>query len=84
MVQATIPYRGGELEVSEEGEIWTVRLGELEESSPYLDFALAQLLDDDTARVHQLALKLIEAIEGQRSRQEAFAVARADASGPAN
>jgi hypothetical protein len=84
MVQATIPYRGGELEVSEEGEIWTVRLGELEESSPYLDFALAQLLDDDTARVHHLALKLIEAIEGQRSRQEAFAVARADASGPAN
>jgi hypothetical protein len=84
MVQATIPYRGGELEVSEEGEIWTVRLAELEESSPYLDFALAQLLDDDTARVHHLALKLIEAIEGQRSRQEAFAVARADASGPAN
>jgi hypothetical protein len=80
MVQATIPYRDGELEVCEEGEIWTVRLGELEESSPYLDFALAQLLDDHTARVHHLALKLIEAIEGKRSRQEAFAVARADAS----
>jgi len=84
MVQATIPYRGGELEVCEEGEIWTVRLGELEESSPYLDFALAQLLDDDTARVHHLALKLIEAIERQRSRQEAFATARADSSGAAN
>jgi hypothetical protein len=79
MVQATIPYRGGELEVSEEGEIWTVRLGELEESSPYLDFALAQLLDDDTARVHHLALKLIEAIEEKRSRQAAFAVTRTDA-----
>ena len=53
---STIPYRGSELEVCEEGEIWTVRLGELEESSPYLDFALAQLLDDGTARVHHLAL----------------------------
>ena len=84
MVQARIPYRGGELEVGEEGEIWTVRLGELEESSPYLDFALAQLLDDDRARVHHLALKLIEAIEAQRSRQEAFAVVRVDASGAAN
>ena len=84
MVQATIPYRGGELEVCEEGEIWTVRLGELEESSPYLDFALAQLLDDDTAHVHHLALKLIEAIQWQRSRQQAFAVFGADASGPAN
>jgi hypothetical protein len=83
-VQATIPYRDGELEVCEEGEIWTVRLCELEESSPYLDFALAKLLDDDTARVHHLALKLIEAIEGTRSRQEAFPVARVVASGAAN
>jgi hypothetical protein len=72
MVQAAIPYRGGELEVCDRGEVWTVRLGELEESSPYLDFALAQVLDDDTARVHQLALKLIEAIERQRSRQQAL------------
>jgi hypothetical protein len=84
MVQAAIRYRGGELEVYEQGAVWTVRLGELEESSPYLDFALAQLLDDETARVHHLAVRLIEAIEGQRSRREAFAAARADVSGGAN
>lgn len=55
-----------------------------EESSPYLDFALARVLDDDTARVDQLAVRLIEAITGQRSRQQVLAAARADMSGAAN
>jgi hypothetical protein len=62
MMQAAIPYHGGELEARWEGGVWTVRLGELDESSIYLDFALAQLLDDDTARVHHLATMLIEAL----------------------
>ena len=67
-------FRGGELEVCREGEVWTVRLGELEESSTYLDFALAQLLDDETPRVHHLAARLIEAllpIEAQQLQHQA-------------
>jgi len=63
MAQAAIPYGGGELEARQEDGLWTVRLGELEECSTYLDFALAELLDDDTARVHHLAVRLIEALQ---------------------
>jgi len=62
MRRAAIPYRGGELEVEEEQEEWTVRLGELEASSRYLDWAVARLLDDDPSEVHHLATRLIEAL----------------------
>ena len=55
-----IPYAGGELEATLRGEMWVVRLGELEEASPYLDYALARLLDIDKRQVHRLATQLIE------------------------
>ena len=59
-LRAVIPYNGSELEAVLEGERWTVRLGELEKSSNYLDFALAVLLDDQSPRVHSLAAQLLE------------------------
>jgi hypothetical protein len=59
-MRTTVPYAGGELEAMLDGEIWYVRLGELEESSPYLDYALSQLLDVEAASVHQLAARLVE------------------------
>jgi hypothetical protein len=59
-LRAVIPYLGGELEAVLEGERWTVRLGELEKSSAYLDFALSELLGDRSPRVHSLAARLIE------------------------
>ena len=55
-----IPFKGGELEAALEGQAWRVRLGELEESSLYLDYALSSLLDVETRDVHQLASRLIE------------------------
>lgn len=58
-MRAVIPYAGGELEATLHGETWFVRLGELEEASPYLDYALTRLLDIDTRQVHQLATRLI-------------------------
>lgn len=58
-MQTEIPLNGGALEAELNGEVWTVRLGELEASSKWLDFALSELLDDDT-RAHELAAKLVE------------------------
>jgi hypothetical protein len=58
-VQTEIPFNGGELEAKLDGEVWTVRLGELEASSKWLDFALSELLDDD-AQAHEIAAKLVE------------------------
>jgi hypothetical protein len=45
-LRAVIPYLGGELEAVLEGERWTVRRSGAERSSVYLDFALAELLDE--------------------------------------
>jgi hypothetical protein len=58
MDEAAIAYRGEELRAWEDEAGWTVRLGELEACSRYLDLALAALLDagDD---VHQLAARLL-------------------------
>lgn len=61
-MQTVIPYGGGELEATLDGDTWRVRLGELEESSRYLDYALSLLLDAETRDVHQLAARLIERI----------------------
>jgi hypothetical protein len=58
MQKAAIDYRGGELQVWEQEDVWTVRLGELEASSRYLDLALAELLDDAEG-AHKLAAKLL-------------------------
>ena len=58
MQKAAIDYHGGELQVWEQEDVWTVRLGELEASSRYLDLALAELLDDAEG-AHKLAAKLL-------------------------
>ena len=58
MQKAAIDYHGGELEAWEYEDLWTVRLGELESSSRYLDLALAELLDDSEG-VHTLAARLL-------------------------
>lgn len=58
-MRAVIPHAGGEIEATCDGETWLVRLGELEEASPYLDYALARLLDVEERQVHQLAAALI-------------------------
>ncbi|HEY8409287.1 MAG TPA: hypothetical protein VIK66_15005 [Gaiellaceae bacterium] len=59
-MRAAIPFHGGELEARLSGEIWIVRLGDLEARSKWLDFALSRLLDDDTQKAHELAAKLEE------------------------
>ncbi len=56
--RAVISYQGGELEAWEQEDLWTVRLGELEASSRYLDIALAELLDDPEG-AHRLAAGLL-------------------------
>jgi hypothetical protein len=58
MQRSVISYQGGELEAWEQEDRWTVRLGELEASSRYLDLVLAELLDDVDG-VHQLAARLL-------------------------
>jgi hypothetical protein len=58
MQRAAIDYHGGELEAWTQENLWTVRLGELEASSRYLDVALAELLDAAEG-VHQLAARLL-------------------------
>ncbi len=59
-MRTAIPFQGGELEAQLTGEVWTVRLGELEASSKWLDFALSRVLDDDAQKAHELAAKLVE------------------------
>jgi len=58
MLRAVINYHGGELEAWEDDDLWTVRLGELEASSLYLDAALAELLDDPRG-AHRVATRLL-------------------------
>ena len=60
-MRAVISYNGSELEAVLEGERWTVRRSGAERSSAYLDFALAELLDEeDSPQIHSLAAQLIE------------------------
>jgi hypothetical protein len=66
MEKAVISYRGEVLEAWEHEDGWTVRLGELEAASRYLDLALAALLDDGE-RVHQLAARLLAEFTGKGS-----------------
>jgi hypothetical protein len=70
MQRAVINYQGGELEAWEQEELWTVRLGELEASSRYLDLALAELLDNPYG-LHQLAAKLLAEIVAAPEAAEA-------------
>ena len=66
MEKAAICYRGEVLEAWEHEDGWTVRLGELEAASRYLDLALAALLDDGE-RVHELAARLLVKSTGKAS-----------------
>jgi len=59
-MRAKIAYNGGELEALFRGDRWVVKLGELEESSSYLDYALACLLDVGNREVHHLATRLVD------------------------
>ncbi len=61
MQRAVINYGGGELEAWEQEDLWTVRLGELEASSSYLDLALAELLDDPEG-AHRVAARLLSEV----------------------
>jgi hypothetical protein len=61
-MRVALPYAGGEIEAEFGGDVWVVRLGLLEESSRYLDYALSRLLDTETRDVHQLAARLVEAL----------------------
>ena len=61
MERAVIRYQARELEAWEDQDGWTVRIGELEASSRYLDLALAALLEDGED-VHQLAARLLTAL----------------------
>jgi hypothetical protein len=59
-MRTRIAYGGGELEaVLLDNDGWLVRLGELEESSSYLDYALARLLDVEPHEVHKLAARIV-------------------------
>ena len=70
MQTAVISYQGGELEASEQDGLWTVRLGELEASSRYLDLALADLLDHPDG-THRLAAKLVAGLVNTPETAEA-------------
>lgn len=58
-MHTAIPFDAGQLEAELAGELWTVRLGEREASSRWLDFALSKLLDD-AQQAHELAARLVE------------------------
>ena len=76
MQKAAIDYHGGELEAWEYEDLWTVRLGELESSSRYLDLALAELLDDSEG-VHTLAARLLAELVTAPEAAEAAGLAHA-------
>ncbi len=76
MQKAAIDYHGGELEAREYEDLWTVRLGELEASSRYLDLALAELLDDSEG-VHTLAARLLAELVTAPEATEAAGLAYA-------
>jgi hypothetical protein len=73
-MRIAVPYAGGELEATLDGDTWVVRLGVLEESSQYLDYALSRLLDTETRHVHHLANQVIEALLLEAQAAEAEAV----------
>jgi hypothetical protein len=74
MEKAVICHRGEVLEAWEHEDGWTVRLGELEASSRYLDLALAALLDHGES-VHQLAARLLAQFPGRGTVRPDEAVA---------
>jgi hypothetical protein len=58
--RAAIAYRDGELEAYEQGDLWMVRLANLEVRAYYLDLALAELLGN-APEAHRVAARLLAA-----------------------
>lgn len=71
-MRVVVPFHGGELEAQLTGELWTVRLGELEATSKWLDFALSELLDDDAQQAHEVAAKVVEQLLAEAGDAEAI------------
>jgi hypothetical protein len=70
MHTAAITHRGGQLEASEQDNMWTVRLAQLEARARYLDLALAELLGN-APEAHRAAAKLLVQLADMVDRQEA-------------
>jgi hypothetical protein len=70
MQAAVIAYRNGRLEAREQGDVWTVRLANLEVRARYLDLALAELLGN-APEAHRVAARLLselaEVVEQQKA-----------------
>ena len=72
-MRTKIEYGGGELEaVLLDNDTWLVKIGELEETSSYLDYALARLLDAETHEVHHLAARIVEQLLIETMSQRPF------------
>jgi hypothetical protein len=70
--RAAIAYRDGELEACEQGDLWTVRLANLQARARYLDLALAKLLGD-ASEAHRTAARLLTKLADVAEQQEARA-----------
>jgi hypothetical protein len=70
MQTAAIAYRNGKLEACEHGDVWTVRLANLEVRARYLDLALAELLGN-TPEAHRAAARLLSELAHVVEQQEA-------------
>jgi hypothetical protein len=70
MQAAVIAYRNGTLEAREQGDLWTVRLANLEVRARYLDLALAELLGN-APEAHRVAARLLSELAEVAERQEA-------------
>lgn len=70
MQTATIAYRNGRLEAREQGDVWTVRLANLEVRARYLDLALAELLGN-APEAHRAAARLLTELADVVEWQEA-------------
>lgn len=69
MRTAAIAHRHGELKAFEKGDVWTVRLANLEMRARYLDLALAQLLGS-AQEAHRAAARLLSELEDLVEQQE--------------
>lgn len=69
MQVAVIKYRNGWLEAREQGDVWTVRLANLEARARYLDLALAELLGN-APEAHRAAARVLTELEEVAERQE--------------
>ena len=57
-------YEGRDLRIADVGGCWRVAVGDRESESPFLDKALGELLQLDTATAVGLARRILETREG--------------------